>query len=234
MRKSHMKKLLLVTLILLSLNFLPLVKASTITSVNIEIYPKEGDITTDIFVHVRGEPYKGGFVTVAGNVPVLYLYYDDKLIIQRLKCKYYYEGYGDFSSYEALWDVTIKVPNEYPYSELGTHNITAIVEASDGTTATNSTIFKVVNYIPPPEWWTNLPQEFLQLITGPQGLQGVKGDEGDTGARGEKGNFPLLFLAIPLTLSFVSLGIAIFSLTIVVYVYGKLKEKEDLTLNPNP
>jgi len=182
-------------LVLMSLIFFLLltksVSASTIVGATIEVSPGQGDITTDIFVHVRGEPYTGGFLTVAGDVPVLYLYYDDKVIVERMKCITKSRGYGDFSDYEVSFDVSFKVPNEFPYSELGVHNITAVIEASDGTSANSTATFEMVNYIPPPEWWQDLPQEFIDEITGPpgpQGEQGTQGEQGSTGPQGLKGD----------------------------------------------
>ena len=183
-----MKKVILFVFLSLLVTVIPAVFATTVTSASIEIYPNKGDITTNISVHVRGEPYVGGFVTVQGDVPVLYLYYDDKLIVERLKCVIIPPAYGDFSSYNCVFDVTFKVPNEFPYSELGVHNITVVIEASDGTFAKANTTFEIVNYIPPPEWWEDLPQDFIDKITGPQGPQGIQGEQGVQGPKGDKGD----------------------------------------------
>jgi len=182
----------------------PSVSATTITGAIIEVSPTRGDITTSIFVHVRGEPYDvnglfGGYVTAKADYPRLYLYYDDKCIIQRMDCVTA-PGVGDYSNYWSSWDVTISVPNEYPYSELGVHHITAVIEASDGTSANATTIFEVVSYIPPPEWWEDLPQDFLDKITGPQGDQGPKGDTGPYPVEALILNFSLASIAVVMSL----------------------------------
>lgn len=172
-----------------SIFFLLLVKqasASTISEATIEASPRQGDITTDILVQVRGVPYRADFATASGDVPVLYLYYDDKVIVQRMKCVTY-PKYLDYSTYEVSFDVTVAVPNEYPYSELGVHNITAVIEASDGTKANATTSFEIVNYVPPSDWWDDLPQDFVDSITGPQGVIGPQGETGSAGPQGEQG-----------------------------------------------
>lgn len=226
-----MKKLVLIPLVLfLTIYLIPLASSTTVTSASVEIHPVQGDITTTIFVHVRGEPYKGGIVTAQGDVPVLYLYYDNKSIVQRMKAVSYPRPYSDYSDYECVFDVSFKVPNEYPYSELGVHNVTAIIEASDGTKANATTSFEIVNYIPPPEWWEDLPQDFIDEITGPQGEQGeqglagpqgVKGDtglqglKGDKGDKGDTGPYPSEAVMFNLGISAVSGIIAIVALSLV-------------------
>jgi hypothetical protein len=220
------------------------VSASTITEATIEVSPRRGDITTDIFVQVRGEPYTGGFLTVAGDVPVLYLYYDDKVIIERMKCVTKSRGYGDFSDYEVSFDVSVKVPNEHPYSELGEHSITAVIEASDGTRASSTTTFEIVNYIPPPEWWEDLPQDFIAEITGPQGpqgeiglqgpegeqgqvgpqgAQGPQGQQGDKGEKGDTGDIPNEAVILNLGISTISAIISIIALILVVRARNKMR-----------
>jgi hypothetical protein len=163
------------------------ISATTITSATIEVYPDKGDITTKIFVHVRGEPYSADYITKANDYPTLYLYYDDKCIIQRKSPPVVSPWDPDFSKYYCSFDVNISVPNEYPHSELGVHNITAVIEASDGSRAYANATFEVVNYFPPPEWWEDLPQELLDEITGPQGPQGTQGLQGPQGLQGERG-----------------------------------------------
>jgi len=159
------------------------VSAQAITGATIDVSPKQGDITTDILVQVRGEPYRNG------QGSYLYLYWDDKCIVQRLED--IDVSNPPISSHIHSWDCNISVPNEFPYSELGIHNITAVVEDDYGSRVSANATWEVVNYIPPPEWWQNLPQEFIDEITGPQGEQGLigpQGAKGDTGLQGPKGD----------------------------------------------
>jgi len=151
---------------------------TTVTGATVDVYPKQGDITTDIFVHVRGEPL---LITCEG---FLYFYWDDKCIVQRMPCISHNHAWN---VWELSWDVTVKVPNEYSYSELGLHNLTATVEAVDGVSVSATTVFEIINYIPPPEWWEDLPEDFIDEITGPQGITGDKGDTGSQGIQGEQG-----------------------------------------------
>jgi hypothetical protein len=216
------KKYALMTLaFLLFTLIIPAVQGSTISSVTVEIYPNKGDITTDIVVSVRGNPYAGGFLTSAGDreYPVLYVYYDDQVLESRVAPKTSGRGYGDFSDYAASWDVSVKVPNQYPYSELGQHIIRVRVDASDGSSATATANFNVVNYITPLQWWENLPQDFIQSITGargPIGSTGATGPKGTTGTQGPKGepgqDFPTIAMYYVITASTLALffGIAAF------------------------
>ena len=191
-------------------------KATTIERATVEVYPSKGDITTEISVHVRGEPYSpsslfGNYRTAAADYPRLYLYYDDICIVQRMACVTS-PGIGDYSYYYCSWDVNVTVPNEYPYSELGLHNITAVVEASDSTTAVAITTFEVVNYFPPPKWWEDLPQEFIDEITGPQGPKGERGPQGEIGLQGEPGSYPIEVIILNLAISALSVIISIIAL----------------------
>ena len=185
----------------------PPAECSTISSITIELFPTKGDISTDLTVKVRGVPFAGGFLTVAGarEYPVLYLYYDDKVLVSRVAPITSSRGYGDFSDYSASWDVNVKVPNEYPYSELGQHVVKVRVEASDGTSASASANFNVVNYIQPPEWWRDLPSEFLAMIQGPAGPKGA------TGAQGLKGDPGV---SAPMEYIYASMGVSIIAIII--------------------
>ena len=153
---------------------------STISSVSIEVFPISGDITTNITIQVRGEPHRRDYITKSRDYPILNIYFDDVLIANQIK-PVTYPKYGDYSYYEASWDYSFMVPNKYPYSELGEHVITAKVEAADGTTETNTANFTINNYIPPPEWWEDLPDDFIDSIRGPAGEQGPQGIQGEPG-----------------------------------------------------
>jgi len=199
--------------VLMLLSQIPVAFSSTITSITMEVYPISGDITTDIILQVRGVPFRQSYLTVAKEYPVLYVFYDDKIIASRLNPITRGRGYGDYSDYEASWDVVIHVPNEYSYSELGTHIIRVVAEASDGTKASATTTFRVVNYFPPPEWWSDLPSELLEMITGPRGLTGATGPigpKGDTGTSGE--SYPKEALYYSVGASTIALLISIFNL----------------------
>jgi len=174
-----MKKLIPILLVLfLAVQSIPLASSTTVTSASIEIHPVQGDITTNILVQVRGVPYHSVETW-------LYIYWDEKPVVVR-KPAVYHEVYLD-GWWELTWDVSIKPPNEYPYSELGTHNITASLEDVEGSKVLSWVTFNITNYIPPPEWWRDLPQDFLDMITGPQGPKGDKGDQGPQGLQGPQG-----------------------------------------------
>lgn len=204
-----------VTIISLSL-VIPSILAATVTSITIELFPDEGDITTDIFVVVKGTPYETDFAHL------LYIYYDDILIVSNMLPS---KG-SSFATWYAHWELTINVPNEYPYSELGKHVIRAEVYKYEASTVKATTSFRVINYIPPPEWWEDLPEEFLDEITGPPGPKGSKGQRGDTGPRGpvgpegpkgkqgEPGPYPMEAIYYNVAISTLSLIISIIALII--------------------
>jgi len=143
-----------------------------------EVYPSEGDITTDILLKVRGEPIQGE------GIHYLYVFWDNKVIVQREEDV----KVGIFGEeHIRAWDLIIHVPDEFPYSEIGIHNITWTIEYGYTEVYRNSTTFEVNEYIPPPEWWEDLSEEFIDEITGPQGMTGDKGDTGSQGIQGEQG-----------------------------------------------
>ena len=209
------------------------VSVQAITGASIDVYPKEGDVTTEILVQVRGEPYRDGAICY------LYLYWDDKCIIQRL-------GDLDVSnppirSHIYSWDCIIAVPNEFPYSELGIHDITIVIDSDDGSSVNTKATFEIIRYIAPPEWWEDLPPEFINDITGPQGLQGetgsqgpvgsqglqgqqgIQGPKGDKGDTGDTGPYPIEAVAINLGISAVSGIVSVVALSI-VYKMKKVVE----------
>ena len=185
--KMKVKLLAIILSIIVAMSLVGSVQGSTVTSATVEIHPAQGDITTQIFLHVRGEPYNQTTWTSYEDFPVLYVYYDDKLIVDKMqpfKVPYTVAGWTD---YLLSYDVTIMVPNESSYSELGPHKITAVIEALDGTYASAFVSFEVIHYIPPPGWWEKLPQEFIDEITGATGAQGEQGIQGETGEQGIQG-----------------------------------------------
>ena len=192
------KYLLLMIVIIIFNTIIPsiLAEESTISSITIENFPLNGDITTDIFVKVRGVPYICG-----GQARRIYIYFDDMAVVQ---------GQLPNEVNRASWDASITVPNLYPYSELGTHTITATVEASDGTRVSQSSSFDVVNHLPPPKWWQDLPQDFIDSITGPAGERGSPGPQGIQGEPGE--SYPVTTFNIILGASAAALLISIIGL----------------------
>ena len=57
---------------------------SSISSISIEVFPKSGDITTNIAIQVRGEPYTRQYITTQRDYPVLNIYFDDLLIENKI------------------------------------------------------------------------------------------------------------------------------------------------------
>jgi len=157
---------------------------------NVDIYPKEGDINTEILIIVRGVPFR---TDTAWN---LYVFYDGKCLIKRAPDI----AIGKTGTHEHRWDVTIKPPNEFPYSTKTTaknkHYIKVMVENELGQTSSYKAEFDITEFIPPPSYWENLDPSFIEAITGPEGPQGEigppgpqgeSGPEGPRGARGERG-----------------------------------------------
>jgi len=177
-----MKKVFLSVFLSLLVTVIPVVVATTVTSANIEIYPNKGDITTAIFLKVREIP-------LTGNLShYLYVIWDSKILVQRTEDIFVQTDMWGNGYFIHAWDLTIHAPNEFPYSELGIHNITIIIEEGYIEVCRNGTNFEIINYIPPLEWWKNLPQDFLKNITGPQGPQGIQGEQGVQGPKGDKGD----------------------------------------------
>lgn len=201
-------------------------QANAISSLTLEIFPTNGDITTDITVRVRGVPFTGEYYRQTEAYPVLYIFFDDKIIESRLEpITRSKTGFGDIYVYSASWDTIIKVPNEYPYSELGQHKITAQIEGSDGSKANATAYFNVVNYVAPPEWWEDLPSDFLAKITGPQGPQGVKGDQGIQGPVGPAGPRGPQGEVAPVEILYATIGVSIVALVIAVLAFLKSRNR---------
>lgn len=147
-----------------------------------DIYPTQGSIYTDIFLQVRG---------IGGQLD---LFWDDKLI-----GVYDENFYGDMMGF----DIHFSPPDEYPYSELGIHNVSVQIwwRHWDGEwyiTEQDFTLqFEIVDYYPPEdlfwEWWSNLDPEVQEQLRGPQGdpgpagPQGLQGEQGPDGPQGEQG-----------------------------------------------
>ena len=204
--------------------FSTLPQANAITSLTLEIFPTNGDITTEITVRVRGVPFTGEYYRQTEAYPVLYVFFDDKITVSRLK-PITNPKIGDIYVYSASWDTVIKVPNEDPYSKLGQHKITAQIEGSDGSTTSATAYLNVVNYIAPPEWWEDLPSDFLAKITGPQGPQGVKGDQGIQGPIGPAGSRGPQGEAAPVEILYAVIGVSIVALVIAVLAFFKSRNR---------
>lgn len=157
--------------------------ATTVTSATISVAPNQGDIYTNIMAHIRGEPFFQ-VSTLDPNPPVCYLYYDSELIVARVPALTVPYGF------ECVFDINFTIPNQYPYSDLGNHTILAVIEASDGTTASATATFNVTTYFPPADlflqWWNSLnaTEKANFAGIGPQGPQGVQGPQGIAGING--------------------------------------------------
>lgn len=174
--------LLLVVTISLSLTLRTVSGEDDYLLKSVDIYPKEGTINTEILIVVRGDPFK---TDTAWN---LYVFYDGKCLIQR----YPDITIGKTGTHEHRWDVTIKPPDEFPYSTKSTsknkHFVKIMVENELGQTESYKTEFKITEFIAPPSYWDQLDPAFLEEITGPEGPQGDVGPIGTQGDRGPRGN----------------------------------------------
>lgn len=149
--------------------------------VNITRFPSSGDADTKMILIIRTSPLQS-----AGSWHT-YVYWDDKLIIDKS-----FDIFVSKDLWKHTWEFQIT-----PTGSRGTHYIDIWVIDNYGNAVSKITTFKLTKSAPPPEWWNDLPEEFIDLVTGPKGIQGepgiqgLKGDEGDqgkTGSRGTKGD----------------------------------------------
>lgn len=190
MSKRELAMVFLVPIILMGL-----VHTNTVSAYDpwllqsVAVRPQKGDITTDILIMVRGDP-------IEGPVWYLYVFYDDLALIKRMASP----QIGKTANFLHLWDVTIKVPRELPYSAVRTgknqHEIEIMVENELGYTSSYYAEFKIVNFILTPESWEKLSQAQLDSMkgetgdTGPPGesIQGPQGETGPLGPPGQDGS----------------------------------------------
>lgn len=185
------KGIMLLILILFLLPTIPITKGFY---TSLEIYPKQGDSKTKIFMYVSGIPYR-----TSGSWS-LYVFWDDLNIIQK-RADVYIKA---VRKYEHRWEITITPPTIDPrYTKRGTHSIKIWVMNSTGYVMKRTTNFKITEQLPQIEWWDDLPDEFIEKIKGEKGDQGlplewddipdeiierIKGEKGDKGEKGEKGD----------------------------------------------
>lgn len=112
-----------------------------------KIYPSKGTVFTDIFLQVRGlDKYVEGEFAPAAVGLELYVFWDDKLIIER-------QGDIMSGSYHLhIFDAHFSPPNEYPYSKLGNHTIVAEVWKSSQFLINFTLTFEIIEYVPCPEY----------------------------------------------------------------------------------
>lgn len=143
------------------------------------VYPREGDIFTDVFLQVRGLPSTG----YGDDQDVLYLIWDDILI----------GTFYDSPSYDHFFDIHFFPPNTGNYSSYGNHTVYFEVWSKNRQTMfmNASFIFTIIKYYPPTsewwKWWESVPEDIKQQLVGPQGSQGIQGEQGPTGPQGPQG-----------------------------------------------
>ena len=152
---------------------------------SVDILPKRGDINTNILIMVRGEP-------IRGTLWHIYVFYDDLCLVKRLASS----KIGKTTNYEHIWDITIKVPHELPYSLKTTtkikHKIKIWVEDERGHRSIYETEFRIVEFILTPESWESLSPQQLEAMKGETGEMGppgesIQGPQGEPGPQGPPG-----------------------------------------------
>jgi len=142
--------------------------------VSYDVLPPSGSSDEEILVYIRvAHPNP--------NEPLCaYVFWDSRPIVQRL---------GDViegNIHQHRWDI-----NFYPPDGLctrGEHTIKIWVEDSENNIV-KWPVWKytITSIVPRPEWWEDLPPEFIANITGPPGPQGEPGVQGDIGPLGPQG-----------------------------------------------
>lgn len=190
-----MKKRLAIVVLIIMVTMIPVSQgAEPWLLQSVDVRPTKGDITTDILIMVRGDPIQGARW-------FLYVFYDDLPIIKRLESP----QIGKTANYLHVWDVTIKVPPELPYSAIRTgkkqHEIDIMVEDELGHRSIYEAEFKIIEFILTKTDWDKLSSAQLEAmkgepgdtgppgesITGPQGEPGPQGPPGQDGAPGVPG-----------------------------------------------
>jgi len=165
---------LLVLLIMVPMTY----AASPVFFEGFALYPSHGTSQTNILAMVRPDKPASGPLW-------LYIFWDDMPIITRLM-----DPIVD-KTHTYMWDIIIHPPQDPFYCKKGTHQITCRVEDEDGNVKYGVYVFKIDDTIPVASWFDDLPQEFIDQITGPAGPKGntgATGPEGDRGSRGLTGS----------------------------------------------
>jgi len=139
------------------------------------VYPSHGTSKTTILGMVRPEKR-------TDNTPLwLYIFWDDLPIRQRVMDTL------DGTIHTYMWDVIFTPPQDSSYCKKGTHMITFWVEDKDANIQLGVYTFTIDDTIPDVSWFDDLPQVFIDQITGPVGPQGVSGPQGPAGTDGTAG-----------------------------------------------
>jgi len=166
MRKSYIGGLIILCIIVI---FTPTVGAYQI---NAFIHPTTGTVETKILLTVRADPgHKGPMY--------LYVFCDDICVVQR-KVPF------KLTSTIHSWDVTFSPIKDVPRSSKG-YLIKVQIDDNGVLTESYVNYFGITDYIPPAELWENLPQGFIDEITGPPGPRGYQGIQGRPGSEGPEG-----------------------------------------------
>lgn len=190
-----MKALIVEILVLLCLvpTFSITIPKVRATEPYVEIHPTEGTIYTNIFLRVSGldKFFANDFapVTIAS---FLYLYWDGFPVIVALGDNTTGAQTSIYDTYHNHWFETwFRIPNVYPYTELGNHSIYIEVYREGHIMINFTTSFQITQYFPPTqewlEWWASLSSDIKQQLIGPHGAQGIQGSKGDTGPQGTQG-----------------------------------------------
>lgn len=166
---------MIIPLILLFALLLPCVSAADYPfDVIYDIFPHGGDSDEDILIYIR-------VVHPNPNEPlVAYVFWDSRPIVQRQ---------GDVvvnKIHQHRWDITFLPPKDL--CSKGVHDIRIWVEdSSNNIVKWPYYAYTIKDTVPQLEWWGDLPQEFIDMITGPQGETGETGPQGPQGPQGISG-----------------------------------------------
>ncbi len=171
MNKMNKMKVVLVVLVV-SLYLFPSVNAAPILKT---LAPWSGDSQTDILAIIRPEK------RTDNTAMHLYIFWNHLPIVTRL-CDTVID-----KKHTYMWDVTFNPPQDLQYLKKGSNTLVFWLEDVDGKIQTYTCIFTVTDRIPDVSWFNDLPQAYIDKITGPAGEKGDTGLPGPTGPQGETG-----------------------------------------------
>ena len=152
-----------------------------------DVLPPSGNSDDEILVYIRVPDHPNP------NEPlVAYVFWDSRPIVQR-------ESDVVINKiHQHRWDIIILPPKDL--CSKGTHAIKIWIEdSSNNIVKWPYYSYTIKDTVPQLEWWGDLPQDFIDMITGPkgeagetgprgpQGIQGISGEQGETGATGSEG-----------------------------------------------
>ena len=142
--------------------------------VSYSVNPHYGSSNEEILVRIR-------VIHPTPNEPLwAYVFWDSRTIVQR-------QGDEVINGiHQHRWDINFYPPSDF--CQKGEHTIRIWVEDSENKIV-EWPVWKytITSIIPRPEWWKDLPPEFIEEITGPPGPQGEIGPEGPQGIEGPQG-----------------------------------------------